>query len=152
PVAGKQGVETDLLLNLVASLASDAPATEDVSATAGQAGLAFWYYALAGRIGETAAWQAMLTWESDTTTLRVGTGGVTCIDATTVAPANAGAGVMLQAFQAWQAAAPAESTTTVAPATVPNAVAVTACDPGVAVTTASNTTPLSFGGAFGEMA
>ncbi|CAN0089438.1 unnamed protein product, partial [Phaeothamnion confervicola] len=116
------------------------------SSTKENAGLVFWYYALAGRIGETAAWNAAIHWLSDTT-VDVTVDGRACINATIVAQDVAGAGLLLGAFSAWALAAPVESATTVGPSpTVPNAIAVTACDPGAAAATNTNGSPLSFGG------
>ncbi|HEY7625810.1 MAG TPA: hypothetical protein VH761_02040 [Ilumatobacteraceae bacterium] len=112
-------------------------------------GLVFWYYVLASRIDDGQAWSAAVRWAGDTWTPVVGATG-TCIDATVAAGDAEGAAVLLNAFQSWAAAAPAETTTTVS-ATADNQVAVHACDPGATLTAqAAPKIPLSFGGAGAE--
>ncbi|MEP7046667.1 MAG: hypothetical protein ABI949_08315, partial [Ilumatobacteraceae bacterium] len=121
-----------------------------VSPTGAQ-GMTFWYYVLASRIDDTQAWSAALRWSGDT--LATSTGSTSqCVDATVAAPDADGAALMLGAFQAWAAAAPVESTTTVTPVDG-NQVAIRACDPGAAVSAQIPARiPVAFGGAAVERA
>ncbi|MEO7369307.1 MAG: hypothetical protein ABIZ69_00490, partial [Ilumatobacteraceae bacterium] len=117
----------------------------------GAQGMTFWYYVLASRIDDTQAWSAALRWSGDT--LATSTGSTSqCVDATVAAPDADGAALMLGAFQAWAAAAPVESTTTVTPVDG-NQVAIRACDPGAAVSAQIPARiPVAFGGAAVERA
>ena len=120
-------------------------------AVPGTKGLMFWYYVLASRIDDTQAWSAAVHWTGDSV---VASPNATaqCFDAHVTAGDAAGATVMAAAFQAWAAAAPAESGTTV-DASADNQVAIHACDPGAAATaTLTVKVPVPFGGAAVERA
>jgi hypothetical protein len=111
----------------------------------------FWYYALAGRIDDTQAWSAAVHWMGDSTVVSTG-GAAQCVDVKVAADDAGGAALLLGAFEAWAAAAPAESTTTVAPIEG-NSIAVRACDPGAAVAAqVPAKVPVAFGGAAVERA
>ena len=80
------------------------------------------------------------------------TGGTNqCVDVKIAAADPDGAAVLLGAFGAWAAAAPAESTTTVVPIDG-NQVAIRACDPTTAVSAQlPSRVPVVFGGAGSEL-
>ena len=126
-----------------------APST--IASPAGTQGMIFWYYVLASRIDDGQAWSAAVHWVSDS--LATSTGSASqCVDAKVGAADVDGATALLSAFEAWAAAAPAESTTTVVPIEG-NMVAIRACDPGAAVSAQIPTrVPVVFGGAGVEQA
>jgi hypothetical protein len=129
--------------------AARAPAT--VPSPAGTQGMMFWYYVLASRIDDSQAWSAATRWTGDTLTASTAT-GVACVDATVATGDPDSAAVVIAAFSAWAAAAPAESTTTVAPIDG-NQLAIHACDPGATVAAATPArVPVVFGGAGAEQA
>ena len=117
------------------------------STTKTSQGMLFWYHALAGRIDENTAWQAALAWQDDDTSVVESAAG-TCVvahlqvDQSSLEAVNA-------AFQAWAAAAPPTSGTTVALATTgsPMQLQINACDPGPGVPTTSALGYLGLGGA-----
>lgn len=110
-------------------------------------GMLFWYHALAGRINENTAWEAALAWQNDDVSIVENVAGAcvvaylqvnqTSLDAVTVA------------FQAWAAAAPPSSGTTVTLTTngSPMQLQINACDPGPGVPTTSGVGYLGLGGA-----
>lgn len=109
-------------------------------------GMMFWYYVLASRIDDTQAWSAAVNWSGDSLTSSEAT-DAPCVDATVAAADADGAKTLLAAFESWAAAAPAESSTTVA-AGDNNQVMIRACDPGAAVSSQVVTkVPVVFGGA-----
>jgi hypothetical protein len=114
-------------------------------------GLMFWYYVLASRIDDSQAWLAAVRWTGDS--LTASTGSTTqCVDAKIAAADADGAALLLAAFQAWAAAAPVESTTTVVPG-AGNEVTIRACDPGVVIAAQIPVKiPVVFGGAGVERA
>jgi hypothetical protein len=166
-IAGRAGVA---LRPTIASMAGDhaavsaleqaSPTTDavlDVARTptamtpSGAAGMTFWYYVLAGRIDDGQAWQAMTHWSSATVETSAGSTNQ-CVDVKLSAADADGAAVLLSAFEAWAAAAPAESSTTVVPIDG-NQVAIRACDPGVTVAAHNESKiPVVFGGAAVERA
>jgi hypothetical protein len=120
-------------------------------AAPGTNGLMFWYYVLASRIDDTAAWAAAVHWTGDSIQPS-GDASATCFDAQISAGDANGAAVLLVAFHAWAAAAPAESATTAAAGT-DNQVALHVCDPGAAATASlTPKVPVAFGGAAVERA
>jgi hypothetical protein len=143
----------------VSALESASPSSDAIldaarttsSAPAGSMGMTFWYYVLAGRIDDTQAWQAMTLWTGDSLSTVAGSENH-CVDAKVSTADGAGMSTMLAAFEAWAAAAPAESTTTVVPLEG-NQVAIRACDPGSTVAAHSESKiPVVFGGAAVERA
>ena len=167
-VAGRSGVAIRSTISLIANdpkalaaLEQATPASDAVFDAArplistvsppGTQGMMFWYYALAGRIDDTQAWSAAAHWTGDS--MVVSTSASTqCVDVKVAADDAGGAALLLGAFQAWAAAAPAESTTTVVPIDG-NQVAIRACDPGATVATqVPGKVPVSFGGAAAERA
>ncbi|HEX2785412.1 MAG TPA: hypothetical protein VHN36_17640, partial [Ilumatobacteraceae bacterium] len=135
---------SDAVLNVARPQTSEVP-------TANSQGLMFWYYVLASRIDDTQAWSAAVHWASDSLTGSTGS-GTQCFDATVGAADTDGAALLLTAFQSWAAAAPAESTTSVA-AGDDNQITIRACDPGAAVTAQlPPKVPVVFGGAGVERA
>jgi hypothetical protein len=167
-VAGRSGVAMRSTVSLIsddpralAALEQATPASDAVFDAArslvasasppGTQGMIFWYYALAGRIDDTQAWTAVAHWTGDSMVVSSGS-GPQCVDAKIAADDPGGAALLLGAFQAWAAAAPAESATTVAPIEG-NQVAIRACDPGSAVAAqAAAKVPVAFGGAGTERA
>ncbi len=120
-------------------------APEDLKATS--RGMLFWYHALAGRVDDDLAWKVALAWQNDELTATPKDGGV-CV-AATVQFATAGKDLATAAFNAWAAAAPKASATTVAikaPANGPVEVTVNACDPSE-IATNDGKFSLSLGGA-----
>ena len=117
------------------------------STTKTSQGMLFWYHALAGRIDENTAWEAALAWQNDDMSI-VETAAGTCVVAylqvnqTSLEAVNA-------AFQAWAAAAPPTSGTTVALTTTgsPMQLQINACDPGPGVPTTAGVGYLGLGGA-----
>jgi len=135
---------SDAVLNLARPQTAEVP-------TPNSQGLMFWYYVLASRIDDTQAWSAVTHWASDSLTASTGA-GTQCFDATVGAADTDGAALLLAAFQSWAAAAPAESTTTVAPGDA-NQITIRACDPGAQVTAQLPAkVPVVFGGAGAERA
>jgi hypothetical protein len=128
---------------------SRAPAA--VASPPGTQGVIFWYYVLASRIDDGQAWSAAVRWMGDSVATSTGAANQ-CVDAKVVAADADGAAVLLTAFEAWAAAAPAESTTTVVPIDG-NQVAIRACDPGAALSAqAAAKSPVAFGAAGVERA
>ena len=122
-----------------------------IASPAGTQGMMFWYYVLASRIDDGQAWSAATHWTGDSILTSTGSANQ-CVDAKVAANDADGAALLLTAFEAWAAAAPAESTTTVVPIEG-NHVEVRACDPGVAATAqAPPKVPVVFGGAGVERA
>jgi hypothetical protein len=114
-------------------------------------GMMFWYYVLASRIDDGQAWAAAARWSADSLTSSTAASS-TCVDATFTAADADGAAVVLAALQAWGAAAPLESTTTVTPVDATQ-IGVHACDPGAVLTAALPArVPVVFGGAGVERA
>ena len=111
-------------------------------------GMLFWYHVLAARLDDDLAWNAALGWRGDDVSSS-GSGG-TCVTGT-IRVDDAHSAVAVAAFDAWAAAAPLESTTTVSNVPgeggAPTVVTVTACDPGEAVATNDSAPRLSLGGA-----
>lgn len=135
---------SDAVFDAARALISSAPAP-------GTQGMMFWYYALAGRIDDTQAWAAVAHWTGDSMVVSTSS-GPQCVDAKVAADDAGGAALLLGTFQAWAAAAPAESSTTVV-AINDNQVAIRACDPGATVATqVPGKVPVSFGGAAAERA
>jgi hypothetical protein len=145
----------------VASLEQATPASDavldaarpvsSVSSGPDTQGLMFWYYVLASRIDDSQAWLAAVRWTGDSLTASTGS-ATQCVDAKIAATDADGAAVLLAAFQAWAAAAPVESTTTVAPG-AGNEVTIRACDPGVVIAAQIPVKiPVVFGGAGVERA
>lgn len=125
--------------------------TTPVASAPNSQGMMFWYYVLASRIDDTQAWSAALRWTSDSLVEATGS-APQCFDATVSAADADGAAVLLAAFGSWAAAAPVESTTTVAPIDG-NQVAIRTCDPGAAVTALLPVkVPVVYGGAGVERA
>lgn len=123
----------------------------DVASSPGTQGMMFWYYVLASRIDDGQAWSAAVRWTADSLTTSMGSASQ-CVDATITAGDVDGAGVLLAAFQAWAATAPADSTTTVVPIEG-NQVTIRACDAGASVTAQLPVkVPVAFGGAAVERA
>ena len=114
-------------------------------------GMMFWYYVLASRIDDGQAWAAAARWSADSLTNSTAA-PTSCVDATFSAADADGAAVVLAALQAWTAAAPLESTTSVTPVDGTQ-IAVHACDPGAVLTAALPArVPVIFGGAGVERA
>ena len=117
-----------------------------IASPAGTQGMMFWYYVLASRIDDGQAWSAITHWTADSILTSTGSANQ-CVDAKVAAADPEGAAQLLAAFETWAAAAPAESTTTVA-AIEGNQVAVRACDPGATIAAqAAPKVPVVFGGA-----
>ena len=115
-------------------------------------GMMFWYYVLASRIDDGQAWSAANHWTGDTLTVTSADVPSPCVDATFSAADPVGVAPLLGAFQAWAAAAPAESTTTVTQVDA-TTIAIRACDPGAVLTAALPAkVPVGFGGAGVERA
>jgi hypothetical protein len=167
-VAGRSGVAMRSTISLIANdpkalakLEQATPASDAVFDAArplistasppGTQGMMFWYYALAGRIDDTQAWSAAAHWTADSMVVST-SAGTQCVDVKVAADDAGGAALLLGAFQAWAAAAPAESTTTVVPIDG-NQIAIRACDPGAAVAAqVPAKVPVAFGGAGTERA
>jgi hypothetical protein len=167
-IAGRSGVAMRSTISLIANdpkalaaLEEATPANDAVFDAArpltttvsppGTQGMLFWYYALAGRIDDTQAWSAAVHWMGDSTVVSTG-GAAQCVDVKVAADDAGGAALLLGAFEAWAAAAPVESTTTVVPIEG-NQIAVRACDPGAAVAAqVPAKVPVAFGGAAVERA
>lgn len=110
-------------------------------------GMLFWYHALASRIDENTAWEAALAWHDDDVTVVENAAGPCVVAHLQVAQASLDS--VSAAFQAWAAAAPPSSGTTVTLATDSSAmqIVINACDPGVGVPTNAGTGHLALGGA-----
>ncbi|HEY4611189.1 MAG TPA: hypothetical protein VIH06_18375, partial [Ilumatobacteraceae bacterium] len=134
----------DATLDIAAQPAATAPA-------AGSQGMMFWYYVLASRIDDSQAWTAATRWSADSTIESSGSTSK-CVESTITTADSQGALILLAALQSWALLAPAESTTTVAPADV-NKITVRACDPGAALSPPPAVkAPMAFGGAGVERA
>jgi hypothetical protein len=111
-------------------------------------GMLFWYHVLAARLDDDLAWNAALGWQGDD--VSASASGSACVTGT-IRVDDAHAAVAVSAFDAWAAAAPAESTTAASnvpgQAGAPTVITVTACDPGEAVVTNDSAPRLSLGGA-----
>jgi hypothetical protein len=107
----------------------------------------YWYHVLASRIGEEAAWQAALAWRNDEVAVVTGANGFCVVALVQVDPASLDS--VTAAFQAWAAAAPGVSATTVAPGPggSPMQLQINACDPGQGVATNDGHGYLVLGGA-----
>jgi hypothetical protein len=105
---------------------SDQPT--DLGAPAQVAGMAYWYYVLAGRLNDAEAWNAAAAWDGDETVFDSGADG-DCVTATISAIDEPGRLLLLSALQSWAAAAPAEASTTVAEVGSER-IEVRSCDPG----------------------
>lgn len=110
-------------------------------------GMLFWYHALAGRINENTAWDAALAWQNDEVQVVDSPAGACVVarlqvDQSSLEPVTV-------AFQAWAAAAPTASGTTVTLTTdgSPMQIQINACDPGAGVPTNSGAGYLALGGA-----
>lgn len=134
-----------------ASRPRDAQPAEIGVAGAKTVGMMYWYYALAGRIGNDAAWAAAVHWGGDATLVERASLGSTCVTSTIAALDQVGQLTMIAAFEGWAAGAPVESRASVAPAE-PNSLVVKSCDPGLAASTISNTDIRPFGNAPAELA
>ncbi len=110
-------------------------------------GMLFWYHALAGRIDENTAWEAALAWQNDDVSTVEGPTGVCVVAYVQVSQTSLDA--VNAAFQAWAAAAPAGSGTTVTLTTdgSPMQLQINACDPGPGVPTTPAAHYLALGGA-----
>jgi hypothetical protein len=167
-VAGRMGVATRPKIASLTStspaletLEKETPASDDVfdagrspaivASPPGTQGMMFWYYVLASRIDDAQAWSAATHWLGDSLTTSTDATNQ-CVDVKIAAADANGQAVLLGAFGAWAAVAPAESTTTVAPMEG-NQIAIRACDPGAAITAALPArVPVAFGGAGVEQA
>ena len=98
-----------------------------------EAGVAYWYYVLAGRLSPPDAWSAAVAWNGDTTGFQSTPDG-NCVSASISAIDESGRVRLLTALQQWAAAGPAEATTTVAEIGSER-IEVHSCDPGVAAVT-----------------
>jgi len=110
-------------------------------------GMLFWYHALAGRINENTAWEAALAWQNDDVEV-VNSPSASCVVAH-LQVAQSSLESVTAAFQAWAAAAPVASGTTVTLTTngSPMQLQINACDPGPGVSTTSGVGYLALGGA-----
>ena len=110
-------------------------------------GMLFWYHALAGRIDENTAWEAALAWQNDDVSIVEGPTGACVTAHLQVNPASLDS--VNVAFQAWAAAAPPTSGTSVALTTngSPMQLQINACDPGPGLSTTSGVGYLGLGGA-----
>ncbi len=110
-------------------------------------GMLFWYHALAGRIDENTAWEAALAWQNDDVELVDSPSGACVVAHLQVAQSSLEP--VTAAFQAWAAAAPPSSGTTVTLTTngSPMQLQINACDPGPGVPTTSGVGYLALGGA-----
>lgn len=117
-------------------------------------GLMYWYHVLAGRVDDQVAWNAATAWAGDASVVSFDSarsgGSPACVDATIAAFDAAGTQVLLDAFQQWAAAAPAESATTVVGGL--GSVTIHACDPGTNVPTRTDDQVALVGGASVEHA
>ena len=122
-----------------------AGAVESPSATA--QGMLFWYHVLASRVDENTAWTAALAWQDDDVSVVQKPAG-SCV-AARIQVDQASLDSVSVAFQAWAAAAPPESATTVTVATdgTPMQLQISACDPGPGVSTNAGGMHLALGGA-----
>ncbi len=110
-------------------------------------GMLFWYHALAGRINENTAWEAALAWQNDDVQVVNSPSGACVVAHLQVAQSSLES--VTAAFQAWAAAAPLSSGTTVTLTTngSPMQLQINACDPGAGVPTTSGIGYLALGGA-----
>jgi hypothetical protein len=104
-----------------------------IGTTSESAGMAYWYYALAGRLPDADAWNAAVAWDGDQTTVESVDAG-DCVAATISTLDGPGHALMLSALQRWAAAAPPESVATVTDAST-NQIQVRSCDPGTVADT-----------------
>lgn len=120
---------------------------EDLPGGTHSQGMLFWYHVLASRLDSATAWNSALAIQFDDV---VSTPNATghCIAAVLKVKPEAFDGVSA-AFAAWATAAPAESTTVVAPWNVNGdaRIAINACDPGTTIATNHGVPPLTLGGA-----
>jgi hypothetical protein len=110
-------------------------------------GMLFWYHALAGRIDANTAWEAALAWQNDDLQVVANPAGACVVAHLQVAQTSLES--VTAAFQAWAAAAPPASGTTVTLTTngSPMQLQINACDPGAGVPTAAGIGYLALGGA-----
>ncbi|MEQ1874688.1 MAG: hypothetical protein ABL953_13285 [Ilumatobacteraceae bacterium] len=110
-------------------------------------GMLFWYHVLASRLDSATAWNHALAIQLDDVVVTAGTTGYCVAALLTVTPSALDS--VNATFAAWAAAAPVASTTTVVPSVIEGVarLAITACDPGVAVPTNNGLPPLTLGGA-----
>ena len=110
-------------------------------------GMLYWYHVLAGRIDENTAWQAALAWQNDDLSVTSGATGTCVVAHIRVDPASLQSAQA--AFQAWAAAAPAGSGTsvTLAAESASMQLDINACDPGIEVPTNAGRGYLALGGA-----
>jgi hypothetical protein len=143
-VIEKDAMYTDAQVLDLRRLVSGRPESAEAQAQ----GMLFWYHVLAARLDDDLAWNAALGWRSDD--LSVKPDASLCV-AGTVRIDDAVAAVAISAFNAWAAAAPVESTTTVTVTPgqpgMPTAISVSACDPGESVVTNDGSSRLSLGAA-----
>jgi hypothetical protein len=144
PAASRDAIERDAMVSDGAVLDLRWLMSPQPPAPSAQSeGMLFWYHVLASRVGNDTAWRAALGWRDDSLSLIEGQR--TCV--TAMVQIDPGSfQVALSAFQAWAAAAPAESGTQVGP-TATGQITVSACDPGDAVGTNDGRVRLSLGGA-----
>jgi hypothetical protein len=117
---------------------------------ANAAGMMYWYYVLAGRLDDVAAWNAAVAWNGDETIFESSSAGK-CVTAEISANDSAGQQILLGALSQWAAAGPVEATAVVTPVG-DERVSVVSCDPGaVADTTAGEEAVRSFGFAREEL-
>lgn len=119
-------------------------------ADADTAGMLYWYYVLAGRIDDVAAWNAAVAWDGDQTVVEKVSGG-TCVSATISATDEVGRQALLGALEQWAALSPVESKTTVT-AVGTERIEVASCDPGTAADTTADETIAFWGYAGAELA
>jgi hypothetical protein len=110
-------------------------------------GMLYWYHVLAGRIDEDTAWRAALAWQDDQVSVVERPAGPCVVAYVQVDPASLES--VTAAFQAWAAAAPAVSGTTVTPAPDGSVMQlqINSCDPGPGVPTNAGRGYLALGGA-----
>jgi hypothetical protein len=98
-----------------------------------EAGMAYWYYVLAGRLSSADAWNAAVAWNGDTTGFQSTPDG-DCVSATISTIDESGRLRLLAALQQWAVAGPVEAAATVTEIGSER-IEVHSCDPGVAAVT-----------------
>ena len=122
----------------------------EIGDTTRTAGMAYWYYVLAGRLSAADAWNAAVAWDGDETLFEsTPTGG--CVAATISAVDEPGRVLLLNALQRWAAAGPPESAATVAELGTER-IEVHSCDPGPAADTRADGVIMPWGLADAEYA
>jgi hypothetical protein len=128
----------------------DAQAVDLGVAGAKTAGMMYWYYALAGRIGSDGAWAAALHWNGDATHIER-TSTSFCVRSTIATIDAAGQHALVEALDQWAALAPAAAQTVVEPVG-DDRIEIASCDPGPDADTIRNTDISVLGHAPREMA